>query len=180
MNSASLLAGRHGGSVDGGERVREVLEPDGQRVSLEHFRAHAEDDALEPRFLGLLADREQRLLERQARAHERRELAREEREVEARHAAPQAELASSDSLALLDFCDFDGIELLFAQQLAHVARRIALEHAAMLFTDRIDRDVLVRAHQSARVTRTTSSSVVTPDRTFCIPSSRMLGVSVRA
>src|SRR5262249_29350452 len=152
----------------------------GERMSLEHLRAHAEDDALEPRLFGLLADGQQRFFERQTRAHESRELAREQREVETRDAAPQAELAPSDSLALLDLGDLDGKQLLLAQQLANVARRIALKHAAMLFADRIDRDVLVRAHQSARVTRTTSSSVVVPERTFCIPSSRMLGVSVRA
>src|SRR5262245_10103470 len=149
-------------------------------MSFEHLGAHAEDDALQARLFGLLADGEQRLFERQARAHERRELASEEREIETRDAAAQAEAAARGALALLDLGDLDGEELLLAQQLADVTRRVALEHAAMLFADRIDRDVLVRAHQSARETRTTSSSVVVPARTFCIPSSRMLGVNVRA
>ena len=69
---AGLLAGRDGRAVDRRECVRKVLEPDGERVALEHLGAHAEDDALETRLLGVLADREQRFFERQARPHERR------------------------------------------------------------------------------------------------------------
>ena len=80
----------------------------------------------------------------------------------------------------LDFRDLDGQELAFAQELADMARRVALEDPAMLLAARVDGDVLIRAHQSLRVTRSTSSSVVTPARIFCTPSSRMLGVSVRA
>ena len=76
---AGLLAGGDSGSVDGRECVRKVLEPDCERVSFEHLGAHAEDDALEAGLFGLLADREQRLLERKARPHERRELAGEQR-----------------------------------------------------------------------------------------------------
>ena len=38
----------------------------------------------------------------------------------------------------------------------------------------VDGDVLIRAHQSLRVTLSTSSSVVTPARILCTPSSRML------
>ena len=84
------------------------------------------------------------------------------------------------ALASLDLGDLDGQELAIAQQLADVARRVAFEDPAMFFATRIDGDVLIRAHQSPRVTLSTSSSVVTPARILCMPSSRMLGVSVRA
>ncbi len=73
-----------------------------------------------------------------------------------------------------------GEQLALAQELTYVPRRIAFENAAMLLAARVDGDVLIRAHQSPRVTRSTSSSVVSPARIFCTPSSRMLGVSVRA
>ena len=73
-----------------------------------------------------------------------------------------------------------GAESTLAQQLPDVARRIAFEDAPVLLALRVDGNVLIRSHQSLRVTLSTSSSVVTPAKIFCTPSSRMLGVSVRA
>ena len=84
------------------------------------------------------------------------------------------------ALACLDLGDLDGHEPTIAQDLAHVPRRVAFENPAMFLAGRVDGNVLIRAHQSLRVTLSTSSSVVTPARIFFTPSSRMLGVSVRA
>ena len=142
--------------------------------------ADAEDDALEARLLGVLADGQQRLVERQAGFDERRELARQQRQVESRNAPEQREVALRLAFARLDLGDLDRQQLPLAQELAHVTRRIAFENATMFLPAGVDGDVLIRAHQSLRVTRSTSSSVVSPARIFCTPSSRMLGVSVRA
>ncbi len=65
------------------------------------------------------------------------------------------------SLALLDFRDLDGEELAVSRRSWRTWRGVSPSSTpAMLFAARVDRDVLIRTHQSARVTRTTSSSVV--------------------
>ena len=84
------------------------------------------------------------------------------------------------AFARFDFHHFNGHELAVAEELANVTRRVAFENAAMLFAGRIDGNVLIRAHQSLRVTLSTSSSVVTPAKILRTPSSRMLGVALRA
>ena len=91
--------------------MREVVEARRQRVAFEHLGAHAENDALQARLLGVLADGQQRLLERQAGFDERRELARQQRQVEPRNASEQRELALRLALARLDLGDLDGQEL---------------------------------------------------------------------
>jgi len=66
------------------------------------------------------------------------------------------------------------------EQLTNVARGIAFEDAFAFAPARVERGVLECAHQSSRVTRSTSSMVVSPLSTFARPSSRMEGVRVRA
>src|SRR5690606_27942834 len=81
----------------------------------------------------------------------------------------------------LDLGHGDRHQPLFAQLVAHLAGRVALDDAAALLAGGIQRGVFEGTHrQSSRVTRSTSSMVVVPDRIFARPSSRIDGVSVRA
>src|SRR5690349_2822148 len=101
-----------------------------------------------------------------------------------------------------DLADGNGQQALIAQQLAHLPRGIAFENAFAFPSSRVDGGVFECTHakeamremrcemersdsrcgaaQSSRVTRSTSSIVVTPERILARPSSRMLGVIVRA
>src|ERR1700683_1801396 len=115
-------------------------------MALHDARAHAQDDALHPRPFGLLRYREQRLLERQPSAHERCELAREERKVRRRAAPAPAKGALLLGLGLRDLGYGDGEELALAQQLANVARCVALENALALAPAWLQGGVLKRPH----------------------------------
>ena len=95
--------------------MRKLVEPRRQRVTFENLGADAEQDALEPRFLGVLADGEQGLFERQGGLDEGRELARQQGQVEPRNTLEQRELAPRLALALFDLGDFDGQQLALAQ-----------------------------------------------------------------
>src|SRR6185437_16348967 len=81
------------GAIDLREDPRELAESVGQGVAFHDLRADPDDDALHPRLLGLLRDREQRFLERQAGPHQGGELTGEEREIGGRDAADEAERA---------------------------------------------------------------------------------------
>ena len=131
VETSRLLAGRHRGAIDLREDLREFGEAVGERVALHHARAHAEQDALDARLLGLLRDREQRFLERQAGAHQRGELACEQGEIGRGDAAREsdAETLLAARLGLHDFGDVDRQQLLLAQELADLPRRIALDDA---------------------------------------------------
>lgn len=71
-------------------------------------------------------------------------------------------------------------QLALAQQLADLARTVRLQHALLLATAGVEGEVFEGGHYSSRVTRRTSSTVVTPSSTLRRPSSRMLGPLVRA
>ena len=144
--------------------------------------AHAEHDALDARLLGLLGDREQRLFERQAGLDQRGELAREQRQIGGGDAAPQREAALALGLAVFDLGDGDRQQLPFAQDLPHVLDGVAFDHAVLFAAGGIEGGVFEGTHasdrlnQSSRVTRRTSSTVVSPRSTLSRPSSRMDGV----
>jgi hypothetical protein len=127
-----LLAGGHRGAVDLREDARELAEAVRQRVALHDLGAHAQHDALHARLLGLLRDREQRLLQRQTGAHQGGQLAGEQRQVGGGDLAREAEGLLARGLLLGHFRDRDRQQLLLAQQLADVARRVALEDAGAL------------------------------------------------
>jgi hypothetical protein len=150
-------------------------------VALDDLAAHAEDDALDARLLGLFGDRLQRLLERQAGVQQGRELAGQQRQIERREPRRMKPRAR---LCFCSLCAASWIvhrqQLLLAQQLAHVLRGVAFDQPLALLALRIERGVFERAHQSSRVTRRTSSSVVSPASTLRRPSSRMPGLDVRA
>src|SRR5690606_38544664 len=102
------------------------------------------------------------------------------------------------------FGDRDGQQRALAQQLPHVLRRVALEDAFLLASCRVERHIFKGTHggsargwpeayvalsghglpatgyrllhQSSRVTRSTSSIVVSPRSTRARPSSRIDGV----
>ena len=150
-------------------------------MSLQHLGPRAQHDARQARLVGLLAHCEQRFVQRQSGLDERRELTRDQGEIERADAAPELErLPSGAGCGRFHLCDLNGHELSVAEQLAHVARCVALENALVLFAVGRDGHVLIRAHQSLRVTRRTSSSVVVPANTLRIPSCRMLGPRSRA
>ena len=166
------LIGKHG---------RKISETIGEGVAFQYFGAHAEDDALDARLLGLLGDRLQRFVERQSRMNERCELTREKREIAGRDTAAKADLGRAATLlGMRDLVDGNRQQALFPQRLADVASGVAFENAFALATAGIDGGVFESAHQSSRVTRRTSSIVVTPERILARPSSRMLGVIERA
>src|SRR5207237_8341511 len=75
-----LLARGHRGAIDLGKDPRKLREAVGEGVALHDARPHAEHDALHARLLGLLRDRQQRLLEGEAgaRAEHRARRARSE------------------------------------------------------------------------------------------------------
>src|SRR5690606_15145139 len=84
-------------------------------------------------------------------------------------------------LLLRDLRDRHGQELALAQELAHLPRRVTLEDALALPASGVESRVLECPHdQSSRVTRRTSSMVVSPRSTLPRPSSRIEGVMVRA
>ena len=85
---------------------------------------------------------------------------------------------------MLDLGDGDRQQLPFAQQLAHVLDGVAFDDA-LRSRPAVSRAVYSKAPtaalaQSSRVTRRTSSMVVSPRSTLSRPSSRIEGVSVRA
>jgi hypothetical protein len=150
-------------------------------VTLDDFTAHPQYDALHARLFCLFADRLQRFLERQARAQQGRQLARQQGQIERRQtAAHETAGAAFLQLALRRFLDFHRQQLFVAQQLADMLGRVAFDQTFAFSSLRIERGVFERAHQSSRVTRSTSSSVVSPATTFLRPSSRMPGLAVRA
>ncbi len=77
-------------------------------------------------LLGLLGDREQGFLQRQSRLHQRRQLPGEQRQIRGRNAPRQGKTALLRLLLLGDRVDGDREQLPLAQQLAHMAGRIAL------------------------------------------------------
>src|SRR6185312_16848202 len=81
-----------------------------------------------------------------------------------------------------DLLDADRQQLALAQQAAHVTGGVALDHTLARAAERIERRVFKGAHwdQSSRVTRRTSSTVVSPLSTRVSPSSRIDGVNWRA
>ena len=85
---AGAFARGHRRAVDLREHARKFGEAVGQRVAFHDLGAHAEQDALNARLLGLLGDREQRFFERQAGLDQRRELARQQRQIAGGDAAP--------------------------------------------------------------------------------------------
>src|SRR5690606_25610373 len=84
------------------------------------------------------------------------------------------------ALPRLDLGHLDRQQMALAEELADVSGGVALEHSLVLFAAGIDGDEVIGPHQSLRVTRSTSSSVVTPAKTLRSPSSRMLGLERRA
>src|SRR5204863_3182569 len=112
-------------------------------------RAHAEHDALHARLLGLLRNREQRLLQRQAGARQCGQLPGEQRQVRRRDAPGEAEGALAPGFLLRDLGDRDRQQLLLAQLLADLARRVAFEDALALAAAGIEGGVFERAHQVA-------------------------------
>ena len=150
-------------------------------MTLDDLAAHAQNDSLDPRFLGLLGDRLQRFLQRQSGTQQGGQLARQQGQIERREpAAHESAGPALLELALSRLLDVHGQEVLLAQQLAHMLGGVALDESFALLALRIESRVFERAHQSSRVTRRTSSSVVSPNITFLRPSSRMPGLDWRA
>src|SRR5205085_364841 len=125
------------------------------------------------------------LFERQPGLDERCELAREQREVARRDAAAEREAALAPGVPVLDLRDRDRQQRTLAQELTDVLDGVAFDEAGLFAPLRIERRVFEGSHgsardQSSRVTRRTSSTVVSPRRTLSRPSSRIEGVMVRA
>ncbi len=79
-----------------------------------------------------------------------------------------------------DLVDGHRQQRLVAQELADLARAVAFQDAAELASLGVECRVFESGHYSSRVTRSSSSSEVTPESTFARPSSRMPGVTSRA
>ncbi len=141
-----LFAGRDRGAIDLRKDPRELREPIGERMSFHHLRAHAEDDALHARLLGLLRDGEQRFLERQAGAHQGGQLAREEREIGRSDAADEAERLLAVRFLLRHLVDGDRQELALAQELADVPRGVAFQDALAFLAGVVERYVFEGPH----------------------------------
>ena len=145
------------------------------------LRAHADQDALHARRFGLLGDGEQGFLQRQRGVHQGCQLPGDQCQVVGRHASGAGVKdcwrdASRSAISRPS----SGSSWLLAQQLADLAGGVALEDARAFLAGGIDSGVFESPHQSERVTRRTSSSVVTPASALRSPSSRMLGLRVRA
>ena len=98
-------------------------------MALDDLAAHAEDDALDARLLGLFGDRLQRFLQRQPGAQQRRELTRQHRQIAASRgrAGETARAPPLFSFALRRLLNIHRQQLLVAQQLPDVLRRIAFD-----------------------------------------------------
>ena len=122
-------------------------------MSLHDPRAHAENHAAHARLVGLLRDREQRLLERQRRFHQSRELPRDQREIRRGKAALQTEpqwLMRAGGFLFLDLGDRDRQQALVAQELPYVAGRVPFDDALSFAACGVDRDVFERPHRNLR------------------------------
>ncbi len=115
-------------------------------MAFHHLGAHAEHDALDARFLGLLGDGEQRLFERQAGLHERGELAREQRQIGCGDAAAHGEAAIAFGLAVFDLGHGDRQQLPFAQQLPHMFDGIAFDNPVLFAARGIEGGVFEGTH----------------------------------
>jgi len=112
-------------------------------------RERTEHDAAHAWLVGLLRDREQRLLERQRRFHQCGELTGHQREIRRGKTAVQAEsqrLVRAGGLSFLDLGDGDRKQALVAQELPHVSRCVPLDDALAFAAGGVDRDVFERPH----------------------------------
>jgi len=97
-----------------------------------------------------LRDREQRLFQRQPGARQRGQLPGEQRQVPGRHPPGEAEGALAPGFLQRDFGDRDRQQLLLAQLLADLARRVAFEDALALAAASIEGRVFERAQLNPR------------------------------
>ncbi|MNG02808.1 hypothetical protein D3C84_858520 [compost metagenome] len=175
-----MLAGRHGGAVQLGKGCRKGRQAGGQAVTFEHPGAHGQEHRLDARLARLRGGGAQGFLDRQRGADQGRKLAGDQGQVTRRQAAAKTEAAALRRLAAAHGVHLQRCQLLFAQQLAHLAGAVGFQYTFLLAALGIEGDIFEGGHQSSRVTRSTSSRVVSPSSTLRRPSSRMLGPRLRA
>jgi hypothetical protein len=167
------LAGADQRPVDLRKIARETLERLAEGLAGNHLAAHRRETVAHIGPVGLLDDRRQRLLEGQAGRQQACQLPSRHREL--RGAQPPPRDRGPLLRARSQRHDLERHQAALAQQPARVTRRLGIDHPAIGDAGLIDGLEAEGGHQS-RVTRTTSSSEVTPDSTQRRPSSRIVSM----
>ena len=176
-----MLAGSNRRPVQLGKGGGKLAQAAGQAMALEDLGAHGEKHRLDALRGGLRRGGAQRLLDRQRGLDQGRQLAGHQCQVARGQSAGERQAPALPALlAGTGGLHIERRQLALAQQLADLARAVRLQHALLLATAGVEGEVFEGGHYSSRVTRRTSSTVVTPSSTLRRPSSRMLGPLVRA
>ncbi len=163
-----LLAGLDDRAVVAREGRRVAAEGLPQSVARDDVLMHAGQHPAHAFVVLLLDQRRQRPFDAEPRRQQGRELARKQRQRQGGNAPAAARALRRGIARRHALCQ----QALLPQPGAHRARVVGFQLAAVAHAAAVDGDVAPRRHAASRVTRSTSSTEVSPDRIQRRPSWR--------